>query len=85
MPLKLLKASVPDAEAVILEVELEGVLARAQASGPFPSMRLQVDQVPQEHRLALQQVEAVAAEPAALGHDHALGAACGTSMSAVIV
>ena len=50
-------------------------LPGVSASGPSQLDPLQVDQVPEEHRLALEQVEAVAAEPAALGHDHALGAA----------
>ena len=75
MPLMLLKASVPGAEAVVLEVELDGVLAGRERLRAFPADALQVDQVPEEDRLALEQVEAVAAEAAAGGEDHALGAA----------
>ena len=64
-----------DAEAVILEVELDGVLAGRERVRAFPLDAFQVDQVPEEHRLALEQVEAVAGEPSAGGQDHALGAA----------
>ena len=45
------------------------------ASGPSQRVALQIDEVVQEHGLALQHIEPVAAEPAALGHDHAFGAA----------
>ena len=50
-------------------------LPGASASGAFPAHALEVDQVPEEDRLALQQVEAVAGEAAALGDEHALAAA----------
>ena len=43
--------------------------------GAFPADPLQVHQVPEEHRLALEQIEAVAAEAAALRDDHPFGAA----------
>ena len=66
-----------DAEAVILEVELQRVLAGRERLRAFPLDALEVDQVPQEHRLALEQVEAVAGEASARGQDHALGAAFG--------
>jgi hypothetical protein len=51
------------------------VLAGRQRLRAFPANTLEVHQVPEEDRLALEQVEAVAAEPAAGGQDHALGAA----------
>jgi hypothetical protein len=73
MPLKLLKASVPDAQAVVLEVEFDGVRAWRQSLRALPLQALQIDQVPQEHRLALEQVEAIAAKASAGGQDHALG------------
>src|SRR5579871_292660 len=38
---------------------------------------LQVKHVPQPHRLAFEQVKAVAGEPTARSHDHSLGAAFG--------
>ena len=63
------------AEAVVLEVELQRVLAGRQRLGAFPLHALQVDEVPDEDRLALEQVEAVAGEAAALGDEHALAAA----------
>ena len=66
-----------DAEAVIFEVELDRVLAGRQRVGAFPLDPLQVDQVPQEHRLALEQIEAIAGEAPARGQDHALGTALG--------
>ena len=62
------------AEAVVFEVELQSVLAGRQHLSTFPAHAFQVDQVPQEHRLAFQHVEAVATEATALGHDHAFGA-----------
>ena len=73
MPLMLLKASVAKPSPSYLKsycsVCLPGENVRA-----FPANPLQVKQVPEEHRLALQQVEAVAAESTAVGDDHALGA-----------
>ena len=57
MPLMLLKASVA-AQAVVLEVELQRVLAGRQRLRAFPADPLAVHQVPEEHRLALEQVEA---------------------------
>ncbi len=72
--------------AVVLEVELHDVLAGGQHLGPLPLDAVEIDHVPQEHRLAVLEVEAVAAEPAARGQDHALGRRpSGTSISAVIV
>ena len=68
-----------DAQAVILEVELHGVLAGRERIGAFPFDAFQVDQVPEEHRLAFEQVEAVAGKPPAGGQDHAFGAALGDS------
>ena len=76
-PLKLLKRERAHAEAVVLEVELDGVLAGRERLRAFPLDALQIDQVPQEHRLALEQVEAVAGEAPARGQDHALGTAFG--------
>jgi hypothetical protein len=75
MPLKLLKGKRAHAEAVVLEIEVERVLTRRERVRALPADPLQVDQVPQEHRLALQQIEAVATEAAALGHDHPVRAA----------
>ena len=51
-----------------------------QSSRPhaaFPAEALQIEQVVDEDRLALEQVEAVAAEAAAQRHDHSLRAAFG--------
>ena len=42
----------------------DGVLARRQRVLPFPAEALKVEEVVEEHRLALEQVEAVAAEAA---------------------
>ena len=68
-----------EAQAVILEVELQRVLAGRERVRSFPFDALQVNQVPEEHRFALEQVEAVTGEASAGGHDHALGAALGHS------
>ena len=62
-------------QTVVLEVEFERVLAGCERLRTFPLDALEIDQVPGEHRLALEQIEAVAGEAAALGHDHAFGAA----------
>src|SRR5262249_51489924 len=56
----------------IPDLELERVLARRQGLGCLPLDALQVHQVPREDRLALEQVEAVAAEATALRDQHAL-------------
>ncbi len=64
-----------DAEAVVLEVELDRVLAGRERVRAFPLDAFQVNQVPEEHRFALEQIEAVAGKPAARGQDHALGTA----------
>src|SRR5664279_596199 len=63
------------AEAVVLEVELQRVLAGRQHFRSLPLHAFKIDQVPREHWFALQHVEAVAAEAAALGDDHAFSAA----------
>ncbi|EXI77682.1 MAG: hypothetical protein AW12_03098 [Candidatus Accumulibacter sp. BA-94] len=63
-----------DAQAVVLEVELKRVLAGSESLGTLPLDPLQVDQVPQEHRLALEQIEAVTRKASARGQDHPFGA-----------
>src|SRR5262249_60347719 len=47
----------PDPEALVLEVELEGVLAGRQLRS-FPPDPLEIEQVPHEDRFSLEQVEA---------------------------
>src|SRR5262249_26583732 len=61
------------AEAVVLEGELQRVLPRRQRGRTFPADALQIDEIPDEHRLAFQDIEAVAAESSALPDDHAVG------------
>ena len=68
-------AALAEAGAVVGEVEHDGVLARRERLLAFPAEALEAEQVVDEHRLALEQVQAVAAEAAALGDDHALAAA----------
>jgi hypothetical protein len=53
------------AEAVVLEIKLHVVFAGRERLGAFPPDALQVDQIPEKHRFAFQQVEPVAAKPAA--------------------
>ena len=48
-----IKGQSAHAQAVVLEVELQGVFAGRQRLGAFPAEALQVHQVPQEDRLAL--------------------------------
>src|SRR5208283_1524001 len=54
-----------DPEPVIFEVELHFVPAGREPRA-FPAHTLEIGEVPQEHRLALGEIEAVAAEAAAL-------------------
>src|SRR5208282_26804 len=65
------------AKAVILEVELDGVLAGRKRVRAFPAGTFIVHQVPEEHRLALEQVEPIAPKPSTGGQNHALRAAFG--------
>jgi len=71
----LLKASVPDAEALVLEIKLDDVLAGRERLGAFPLNTLQVDEVPEEHGFALEQIESVAGKPASRRSGSCLGAA----------
>ena len=66
MPLTLLKASVPKPRPSYLKSNSSVCLPGGRASGAFPADALEIDEVPEEHRLALEQIEAIAAEPAAL-------------------
>src|SRR3990172_1018827 len=70
-------AAEPEADAVVLEVEDERVLARRERVLSLPAEPLDVDVVVDEHRLALEEIEADAAEPPAVGHEHPFGAALG--------
>src|SRR5262249_59327070 len=58
-------------EAVVLEVGLQEVLAGRQRVASLPTDTPQADQVPGEDRLALEHIEPVAGEAAALGDQHA--------------
>ena len=58
-------AALAEAGAVVFEVEHERVLARCERLLAFPAEALQIEEVVGEHRLALEQIEAVAAEAAA--------------------
>src|SRR5208283_3732669 len=64
-------------EAIVLEVKLHDVLTGCKRLGAFPPNALQVDQVPEKHRLAFQQVETVPAKPTTRSQDDALGTALG--------
>ena len=68
-------AALGHAGAVVFEVKHDGVFARRERFLAFPAESLHRQEVVGEHRLALQQVEAVAAEAAAERVEHALGAA----------
>ena len=75
-PLKLLNASVPTPRPSYLKSN-SSVCRPGRRVPPVPShfRRFEVDQIPQEHGLALEQVEAVAGEAPAGGQHHAFGAA----------
>src|SRR5262249_62133913 len=64
------KGECSEPQAVILEVELQRVLAGRKRICTFPADAFQVDQVPQKDRFVLQHIEPIAAKSAALGHDH---------------
>jgi hypothetical protein len=55
-----------DPQAIVFEVELQRVLAGRERFGAFPAHPLQIDQVPGKNRLALEEIEAIAGEAAAL-------------------
>src|SRR5262249_8359764 len=61
------------AKSVVPEIELEHVPAGRKLRA-FPAHPLEVDEIPEEHRLALEDVEAVAAKAPTLRDQHALGA-----------
>ncbi len=64
-------------QTIVFEVEFKGVPAGSQLVRSFPLDALKAHQVPGVHRLALQQVEAVAGKAAAMGHQHAFGTSLG--------
>src|SRR5690349_12202916 len=76
-------AALAIAGPVIFEIERDGVLARLErraqpvprTDAGFPAVSFQVQHVVYEDRLALQQIETVAAESAAEGRDHSFSAA----------
>src|SRR5215471_12930075 len=72
---QIVKCERADSQPVVFEVELQRVLAWHQCIRSLPAHAFQVDEVPQKLRLALEHIEPVTAEAAALGHDHAFGAA----------
>src|SRR5262249_17495008 len=61
-----------EAKPVVFEVNLEGVLARRQRLLTLPAHALQVEQVPDEDGLTLEDVKAPASEATALRGDHAV-------------
>ena len=75
MPLMLLKASVPMPRPSYLKSNSSVCLPGDSASAPSQRTRFRSTRFQSEHRLALQHVEAVAAEAAALGDEHAFAAA----------
>src|SRR5262249_32055670 len=70
---EVVKGKGSEPQSIILEVELDhfawGKL------GAFPAHSLKVEKIPRKYWLVFQNIEAVATEPAAVGMDHAFGAA----------
>ena len=64
-----------EARSVVGEVKDDGMFARREPLLPFSAEALHIQGVVEEHWLALQQVQAIAAEPAPIGEQHALRAA----------
>src|SRR6185503_1839871 len=63
-------AALRHAGAVVSEVEFESMLARSERFLPFPPEFLKGEEIIGEDRLALEQIEPVAAEAATVGDDH---------------
>jgi hypothetical protein len=61
---KVSMAGRPDTRAIVLEVEFQGVLARCEWLLPLPPNFLDREEIIGEDRLALEQIEPVAAEAA---------------------
>ncbi len=68
-------AAFAEAGAIVFEVEHDGVLARRERVLAFPAEPLEIEEVVEEHRLALEQIKAIATEAATQGDDHSFGAA----------
>src|SRR5262249_41011504 len=69
------RAALPEAWTIVFEVEHDGVLARGQHLLAFPAEAFQVEEVVEEHRLALEQVQAIAAEAPPIRDQYSLRAA----------
>ena len=67
IPLMSLNARVANPSPSYLKSNSSRVLARRQRPRPLPAHPLEVEQVPDEDRLALQQVQTIAAEAPAVG------------------
>ena len=74
-----------NSDPFVLEVKLDRMPSRWQRVRAFPFDAFEVDHIPKEHRLALQQVEAVAGKAPADVRIMPSAPSAGTSMSAVIV
>src|SRR6476661_5302166 len=68
-------AAFAESRAIIFEVEHEGVLARCEGLLTFPAESFEVEEVIEKHRLALEQVQAIATEATTQGGEHSFGAA----------
>src|SRR5215472_8901677 len=71
---EVVKGKGSEPQSIILEVELDHVFAWGKL-GAFPAHSLKVEKIPSKYWLVFQNIEAVATEPAAVGMDHAFGAA----------
>src|SRR5262249_33835713 len=63
-------AALAEAWSIVCEVEHDGVFARRERLLAFPAEAFKTNEVVGEHWLALEQVQAIAAEAAAQGDDH---------------
>ena len=71
------RSALAEARAVVLEVELHGVLAGERAACRLDLGPREIEQVIDKDRLALEQVESPSAEATAGGDQHAVAAAVG--------
>ena len=68
-------SSLAEARTIVFEGELHLMFARRQGRAPFDLWSREVEQVVDEYRLSIPEVEPPAAETAARGHQHAVAAA----------
>src|SRR3954454_4257505 len=68
------RAALAEAGSIVFEVEHDGVLARCKRVLAFPAEAFEIEEVVDEHWLALEQIQAIATEASAFSDDHSFAA-----------